>query len=470
LAAQVVSRESLALDGAKTARPKSAPNAEDLSTSDASPAATWLQAQDMAGASAESERAVETALAWLAEHQLAAGGWSFDHRLGLCQGRCSSPGTAMAKAVHGATGMALLPFVGHGSTHLSGPYQKNVAAGLRFLMARMRKDGSLWEQGGQMYSHALALTAFCEDLRVCEEVFRESESQAAMQAPAPPLKRGPRPATSRGNRDLKSKADAHGLRKPGEPQQQGLSNRIVSIAALKALSFAFASQDSHGGGWRYEPRSSDSDISVTGWYVMAFHSATAIDVPIPLRTTAGVNTLLDSLQSDYGAAYGYRVSMPAPTPTRTSIGLLCRAYTGWDRRQLQRGVEKVAATGPSENDMYYNYYATLLLHHYGGPLWDDWNRKLRDYLIQTQSRTGHETGSWSFRPCESNAAGGRHFDTCMACLILETYYRSKPVYSLPGQAEDKMANRPIGGAREAPARVDTSAASPKKRKVVDLSD
>jgi len=161
---------------------------------------------------------------------------------------------------------------------------------------------------------------------------------------------------------------------------------------------------------------------------MALHSATAIDLPIPARTFVGVTALLDSLQGNYGAVYGYQHSAIEATPTRSAIGLLCRVYTGWDRQQLQRGVEILAAVGPSENDMYYNYYGTLLLHHYGGPLWDDWNRKLRGYLIRTQSHNGHESGSWSFRPCQSNLMGGRHFDTCMACLILETYYRSKPVY------------------------------------------
>ena len=99
------------------------------------PSPTWLQAQDMSGSSAESEQAVNLALAWLASHQFPTGGWSFDHRLGPCQGRCSNPGKALAKAVNGATAMALLPLIGHGTTHQTGPYRQNVAAGLKFLIA-----------------------------------------------------------------------------------------------------------------------------------------------------------------------------------------------------------------------------------------------------------------------------------------------------------------------------------------------
>ena len=193
---------------------------------------------------------------------------------------------------------------------------------------------------------------------------------------------------------------------------------------------------------------------------MALHSATAINLPIPARTSVGVTALLDSLQGDYGAIYGYHRSAAEATPTRSSIGLLCRVYTGWNRPQLQHGVELLAAVGPSENDMYYNYYATLLLHHYGGPLWDDWNRKLRDYLIRTQSHNGHETGSWSFRPCHSNSMGGRHFDTCMACLILETYYRSKPAYTSPKPLKEEAVDKPAGKADNAPAKAEKAAIPP----------
>jgi hypothetical protein len=125
------------------------------------------------------------------------------------------------------------------------------------------------------------------------------------------------------------------------------------------------------------------------------------------------------------------------TPTRTAIGLLCRIYTGWDGRRpaLLRGAEALTKVGPSEQDMYYNYYATLVLHHLGGPDWDTWNKKIREYLIRTQAKTGHETGSWTFTGGQGSRNGGRHFNTCLACLILETYYRSKPMYQSAGRTD-----------------------------------
>jgi hypothetical protein len=432
---------------------------------EAAPGGSWLEAQNMSGSSAESEQAVNLALAWLAEHQLANGAWSFDHRLGRCQGRCSDPGSGMAKAVNGATGMALLPFIDHGNTHQAGNYRQNVAAGLQFLIARMGKDGSLWEQGGTMYSHALGLLALCEDLRVNAETL-DGSSEFSSASSSATRKQGTRSATghTRPNPNAGSGRQTAQKKKGQQAQQQGDPlDRLVPAAAARALAFTLTCQDPRRGGWRYG-RGQPGDISVTGWHVMALHSATAVGLPIPALTTRGAVAFLDSVQSNYGATYGY-MEPHSVTPTRTSIGLLCRVYTGWNRPQLQRGVELLAAVGPSERDMYYNYYGTLLLHHYGGPLWDEWNRKLRDYLIRTQSHQGHETGSWSFRPNSMTSAAGRHFDTCMACLILETYYRSKPAYP-PPQPDKLPAAWPKekpGDAKEKPAEAKEAPGDPKAK-------
>ena len=101
------------------------------------------------------------------------------------------------------------------------------------------------------------------------------------------------------------------------------------------------------------------------------------------------------MESNYGAQYGYTTG-ENPGRGTTAVGLLCRMYLGWKRDHpgLVRGVELLDSWGPSNTDMYYNYYATQVMHHYGGPEWERWNRRMRDYLIQTQARIGHELGSW----------------------------------------------------------------------------
>jgi hypothetical protein len=55
---------------------------------------------------------------------------------------------------------------------------------------------------------------------------------------------------------------------------------------------------------------------------------------------------------------------------------------------------------------------------------------MRDYLIETQSKSGHEAGSWYFDGTDlGSLAGGRLYCTAMATMILEVYYRHLPLYS-----------------------------------------
>jgi hypothetical protein len=405
------------------------------------PKSAWLETQDKTGTTAASEQAVELALRWLVEHQYPNGGWSFDHRMSRCQGRCSDPGS-MAKAVNGATGLAVLPLICHGNTHRAGPYRDQVTAGLRFLISRIGPDGSFLEEGGTMYSHALALWALCENCRIAAETPGLAAGTTAVPNDTPPPAE-PTPSAREANKPLRGS----GARPPrGKPQERSpalnrappdtatpnltpdeAATALIRAAATNALAYTLNAQDPSSGGWRYQPRQR-GDTSVTGWQVVALYSATKADFPVPPQASLGVTGFLNSVQSDYGATYGYL--RPTPTPVCSSIGLLCRIYTGWEREQpgLQAGATLLARHGPSEQDMYYNYYATLVLHHVGGPLWDDWNVKLREYLIRTQSREGHQAGSWSFRGSHGSGAGGRLYNTALACLILQTPYRSKSMY------------------------------------------
>ena len=52
---------------------------------------------------------------------------------------------------------------------------------------------------------------------------------------------------------------------------------------------------------------------------------------------------------------------------------------------------------------------------------------MRDYLVQTQAEGGHQAGSWYFEHKHS-AKGGRLYNTALAIMILEVYYRYMPLY------------------------------------------
>jgi len=181
-----------------------------------------------------------------------------------------------------------------------------------------------------------------------------------------------------------------------------------------------------GGGWRYTP-GQKGDTSVVGWQVMALASGKSAGLPVPAQTLIGVRRFLNQVTPDEGVTYGY--DKPSTKPSTTAIGLLCQMYLGWNREHpsLASGVEYLGKRGPDRGNMYYNYYATQVMHHWGGEEWKKWNDVMREQLVTTQIKKGHGSGSWNVADSHGGA-GGRLYMTCLATMTLEVYYRHLPLY------------------------------------------
>jgi hypothetical protein len=97
---------------------------------------------------------------------------------------------------------------------------------------------------------------------------------------------------------------------------------------------------------------------------------------------------------------------------------------------LKRGAEHLVKNHlPSRNapNIYYWYYGTQTLHHVGGEPWNQWNRAVREILVETQETAGHAAGSWA--PLGPHAdAGGRLYQTALSVCTLEVYYRHLPIF------------------------------------------
>jgi hypothetical protein len=345
-----------------------------------------LQDVKKEGGSEASEKCVANALKWLANHQMPDGGWSFDlEQCPSCHNQCRDSGK-MAEARNAATGLALLPFLGSGQTHKeSKKYKRTINKGLMFLVNQMgigTQRGALNEPGGNMYSHGIATIALCEAYAMTND-------------------------------------------------------RKLLRPTKAALNFIASAQDPKGGGWRYQPREA-GDTSVLGWELMALKSGLMANLTVPRSFSHKAMRFLDSVQSDGGALYGYQAPDTGSDAT-VAIGLLSRMYLGWkrDNPALQRGVHWLSKRGPSAGNMYYNYYATQVMRHWEGEEWKIWNQQMRDQLIRSQARQGHEEGSWFTGSGDTGAGpGGRLYCTAMAAMILEVYYRYMPIYRLQSIEQD----------------------------------
>jgi hypothetical protein len=199
--------------------------------------------------------------------------------------------------------------------------------------------------------------------------------------------------------------------------------------AQRAVAYALKIQDRQGG-WRYTP-GSDSDTSVTGWFVMALQSAKMAGFEVPQAKLDNIMDFFDRAQIDGGRQYLYKPGAHGG-PAMTAEGLLCRQYLGWkhDDPRLVGGADYLANHVLNWNDRnaYYWYYATQVCHHMEGKHWRKWNAVMRQMLPEKQEKQGKERGSWSPDMDRWGAHGGRLFVTCLHVYMLEVYYRHLPIY------------------------------------------
>jgi hypothetical protein len=202
----------------------------------------------------------------------------------------------------------------------------------------------------------------------------------------------------------------------------------LSKYATAAIKWLVVHQDSTGG-WTYVPDKPGGrpDTSIQGWCMMALISGRNAGIDIPEKVFSDAHKYLDSVALEGGAFYGY--AKPERKNSTTGIGLLVRMYHGWKRDDapLKKGIAHLSNIGPSPNDMYFNYYATQAMHHWEGDEWTRWNLTMREQLVNSQVRSGHEAGSWNVADAHG-AKGGRLYMTCLATMTLEVYYRHLPIY------------------------------------------
>ncbi len=367
------------------------------------------------GGTKATEDAVELGLKWLARQQSKArgvnkGSWSlsgpYSGGLEGCENRVA------------ATAMALLAFQGAGYTQHPpkftdedreskesyerkkkeikdvGKYRRVVADGWNWLLKQQGSNGQFFPMDGMynhpFYTHAQATIALCE---------------------------------------------LYGMTKVER----------YRVPAQKAVKFLLATQH-HDGAWRYTLQKDEmSDMSVTGWVLMALQSARMAGIEVPQEAFDGITRYLDANSAPNDKTfYRYTVQEVYPSTTMTAEGILCRQYLGWEQNdpRIEKALDKVLTEKISfkgETDVYKWYYATQAMHHKEGRWWEEWNSVMRQELPKNQVGTGPEAGSWNpKRDRYADDQGGRLYMTCLSIYMLEVYYRHLPIYAKLFDESGKM--------------------------------
>jgi hypothetical protein len=322
------------------------------------------------------EEAVSHALKWIVTHQSPDGSWSFRHRHAQCPDDCSCGGTARDCRT-GATALALMALQGASQTHKEGAYKRNVAAGMTFLLAQMHltdpADGTVYR--GNLGQPGLAASHALATIALCEE---------------------------------------YGM----------TQDRSLLEPAQLAINEIIAQQDDASGGWT---SGRGPGMALSGWNLLALKHGHMNYLVVSRMTTARAQRFFGSLSEHQSLDLAGR-----------AIALRCRTLlgAGWKRPAAIADAEAIAKIGCSDGNLVYDFFATQVMEDYGGPERDRWDKELKNWLVSSQQKAGHDRGSWYFPADSDAAAGGRLYCTTMATLILELHDRRQPLICRRAYDED----------------------------------
>ena len=316
------------------------------------------------------QSAVERGLQWLAGKQAATGDWPTD----------VDGGRGPTAAV---TSLAAMAFMARGHVPGQGMYGENINRAVDRILAMQQPNGLIAPDGWMypMYDQGISTVMLCEAYGMLDE---------------------------------KRQADAG----------KAIAKAVRLILAAQAVP---KSGDSVGG-WRYQPDSTNSDISVSGWQLMALRGAANIGAAVPRRAIdLGIAYIKRRAGEDGGFTYGAD-GIGGGSAARTGTGILALELLGQhDAKESLAGGSYLMRTPVASPDLNYyfyrEYYCAQAAWQLGGNYWTNINRPIRESLLQRQ----HMDGSWSTTN-GSEAAAGESYASSMAILALTVPYRYLPIY------------------------------------------
>jgi prenyltransferase beta subunit len=206
--------------------------------------------------------------------------------------------------------------------------------------------------------------------------------------------------------------------------QKPLREALERAVALILKSQNVAKPQQHAGGWRYQSTATDSDLSVTGWQLLALRAAKNVGCDVPAENIdRAVEYVRNCHSRDGGFAY-----QPGggSTATRTGTGILALEICGQHHTdEALAGAELLVRRPLREEDHYFfygAYYCGVGMFQMGDRYWDETRGNLHRLLLAMQGADG----SWSGERGEREA--GTVYCTSLAVLALAVEYQYLPIY------------------------------------------
>ena len=281
----------------------------------------------------------------------------------------------------GMTGLAVMAFLASGHTPDVGKYGLNVRRAVDYLLKQVPEDGYVGKvDGSRMYGHGITTLALAETLGVETTEANRLKIRSAL------------------NRMVKVILDAQDVKK----------------------------EENFAGGWRYEPASGDSDLSLSGWNALALRAAQNVGISVPAdRAQRAAGFVLKCYKADE-KGFAYQPGQGA-SPAMTGVGVLnLYVLDASARPEVTAGAQYLLQKPVNDQTrmLYYSlYYATQAAYQAGEPTWSGVWKVSADQLLAMQTQAD---GGWP--QSKSGEEPGRVYATSMALLTLSVPYRLLPIY------------------------------------------
>ena len=220
----------------------------------------------------------------------------------------------------------------------------------------------------------------------------------------------------------------HGFATLALAELYGMTQRADLRPKLESAIRLMVASQNREGGWRYQPSSTDADISVTAAQVVALRAADNAGIKVPEETVKKAVGYIKGLANKDGG-FSYQVNrsgrMGSSGPARTGAAVTALMLAGERTApECQGGVRYLVEHPLSSYEWAYRewyhyalYYGTQAMYQAGGQVWKDWFTLVRDRLVGEQQ----SDGSWNDRP-------GQEYATATAVLVLQVPAGLLPIY------------------------------------------
>lgn len=314
-----------------------------------------------------------------------------------------------------------------GLEYITPATQQAINRGLEFLAINQNEDGALGS--GSSYRRNVAVTALAgmAFLSAGNTPNRGKYGKQVEQAVQFLMaSTGPTGLITSSEGNLQNPMYGHGFATLFLAEVYGMTHRQDVREKLKLAVNLIVNTQNKEGGWRYQPRRADADVSVTVCQIMALRAARNAGIYVPKST---VDQCIRYVKQCQNADGGFKYQLIANSPSiwpRSAAGLVALYSAGiYEGPEIERGLQFLRAHLPRgevfRHEPFYfygHYYGVQAMWHAGGNYWREWYPAARDELLGRQAADG----SWP------DPTVNPEYGTAMACVVLQMPNNYLPIF------------------------------------------